>query len=58
MSKPNANHHEKMASALRVIRTWAAFDLEHPAGPLTLNPAHVLKLCDDALSANASKRGE
>ena len=34
--------------ALQVIRTWAAFERDHP-GVDVLVPDHVLKLCDDAL---------
>lgn len=56
-SKPNINPHERMAIALRVIRTWAAFDLEHTSGPRTLTPAHVLKLCDEAIAATRRQEG-
>ena len=34
--------------ALQVIRTWAAFERDHP-GMDVLVPDHVLKLCDEAL---------
>ena len=34
--------------ALQVIRTWAAFERDHPEMDV-LVPAHVLKLCDEAL---------
>ena len=54
--KSNANPHERAYMALRVIRTWASFDLEHPHYKRTLDPAHVLKLCDEAIEA-ASKQG-
>ena len=34
--------------ALQIIRTWAAFERDHPEIDV-LVPAHVLKLCDEAL---------
>jgi hypothetical protein len=37
-----------MQTALQVIRTWAAFEREHPEMHV-LVPEHVLKLCDEAL---------
>lgn len=37
-----------MRPALQIIRTWAAFERDHP-GIDTLVPEHVLKLCDEAL---------
>lgn len=36
-------------TALRVIRTWAQHQKQ--TGMLTLDPAHVIRLCDDALAA-------
>jgi hypothetical protein len=41
---------QKAEQALRVIRTWGAFDKEGkwPTGP-ALKPAHVIQLCDKAL---------
>lgn len=47
--KPNVSPHEKAMTALRVIRTWAAFDLEHPTGKRTLDARHVMNLCDEAI---------
>lgn len=35
--------------ALQVIRTWAAFERDHPEADV-LVPEHVLELCDEALS--------
>lgn len=55
LRKSNVNPHERAYMALRIIRTWAAFDLEHPEYKRTLDPAHVLKLCDEAIEA--SKKG-
>lgn len=49
--KPNVNPHEKALMALRVIRTWAEFDLKHAGYRLSLDPRHVLDLCDEALEA-------
>ena len=37
-----------MQTALQIIRTWAAFERDHPEIDV-LVPAHVLKLCDEAL---------
>jgi hypothetical protein len=37
-----------MQTALQIIRTWAAFERDHP-GTDVLVPDHVLKLCDEAL---------
>ena len=37
-----------MQTALQIIRTYAAFERDHPEVDL-LVPAHVLKLCDEAL---------
>lgn len=34
--------------ALQIIRTWAAFERDHPEMDV-LVPAHILKLCDEAL---------
>ena len=34
--------------ALQVIRTWAAFERDHPEMHV-LVPDHVLRLCDEAL---------
>lgn len=42
---------EKMASALRAIATWAAYDIEH--GHRALDPKHVLELCNKALRVEA-----
>jgi hypothetical protein len=36
-------------SALKVIRTWAEFDIEHPEYENSLVPSHVISLCDRAL---------
>jgi len=44
--------HEQMESALKVIRTWAAFDLENCGEfgfPVALDREAVLKLCDKAI---------
>lgn len=49
--KPNVNPHEKALMALRVIRTWAEFDLKHAEYQSALNPRNVLDLCDEALEA-------
>jgi hypothetical protein len=42
---------QQMEQALRVIRTWGAFDQkgEWPDDPV-LKPAHVIDLCDKALN--------
>lgn len=37
-----------MQTALQIIRTYAAFERDHP-GVDVLVPDHVLKLCDEAL---------
>jgi hypothetical protein len=39
----------KLARALKVIRTWAEFDLEE-GRPTALYPADVIKLVDKALA--------
>lgn len=41
---------QEAEQALRIIRTWGAFDEEGkwPAGP-ALKPSHVIELCDKAL---------
>jgi hypothetical protein len=39
----------KLVQALRVIRTWAAFDSEEPQRTALL-PGDVVKLCDKALA--------
>lgn len=36
-------------SALKVIRTWALFDMEHRNIIKCLVPEHVVSLCDRAL---------
>jgi hypothetical protein len=42
---------DRMVQALRVIRTWAAFDMEENRGHrAALMPADVVELCDEALS--------
>jgi len=45
-----------MQTALQIIRTWAAFERDHPEIDV-LVPAHVLKLCDEAL-VNAPEAGQ
>lgn len=58
LRKPNVNPHEKTLMALRVIRTWAEFDLKHPEyRERALNPRHVVDLCDEAIEAAKAKRG-
>lgn len=53
--KPNVNPHEKAMSALRVIRTWACYQITSGT-PFVLNPHDVLKLCDEAIDANRVDR--
>lgn len=47
---------EAMERALKVIHTWAAFDLEgkYPNNKALL-PENVVKLCDEALNAGAEQ---
>jgi hypothetical protein len=40
--------------ALQIIRTWAAFERDHP-GTDVLVPDHVLKLCDEALGIDQAR---
>lgn len=42
---------ETLERALRVIRTWAAFDADQPSGPVALLPTDVLNLCEKTLAA-------
>ena len=56
--KHNVNPHEKAMAALRVIRTWAKYQLE--TGHITMLPGEILALCDDAIDAidaNKEARG-
>jgi len=41
---------QQMESALKVIRTWAAFDLDNNFAMKTLNGIAVISLCDRALN--------
>ena len=41
---------QKLVQALRVIRTWAAFDAEEQLIPIALLPGEVVALCDKALA--------
>lgn len=45
--KPETVTHE---AALKVIRTWASFELDHPDANV-LVPRHIVDLCDRALES-------
>ena len=42
-------------TALAVIQTWAAFDLEYKPFPLNLNHEHVIDLCGKVLGSIKKK---
>ena len=43
-----------MQTALQIIRTWAAFERDHPEMHV-LVPEHVLKICDEALGIDSEE---
>jgi hypothetical protein len=46
-------HHENMVSALKVIHTWAVFDMENSHKyPRAFELKHVVDLCNKALKGS------
>ena len=41
---------QEMERALRIIQTWASFDVEGKWFAKKLSPSHVVELCDKALN--------
>jgi hypothetical protein len=48
---------DALRSALRVIRTWAAFDIENPSYDARICPQQVVTVCDKALEIAAPRQG-
>ena len=46
--------YEQMESALKVIRTWMSFGIEH--GKVAAEPKHILELCDRALGISTDPK--
>jgi len=40
---------EELKSTLKIIHTWASFDISHPEYTRILTPQHVVNICNKAL---------